>query len=95
MKESLMKPGNSALLVPLAVAIGLALSACGGSSYRIPSMQQPPPPVQTNFTTFTQAQFGTAFTTEDSVPVEVESTDFAFTDDDNPAAFDVIINTAM
>ena len=90
-----MKPIESAHLVPLVATIGLALSGCGGSSYRSPPMQQPPPPVQTNFTTFAQAQFGTAATTETGVPVEVESTDFAFTDEDNAAAFDVIVNAAM
>ena len=90
-----MKPIESAHLVPLVAAIGLALSGCGGSSDRSPSMQQPPPPVQTNFTAFTQAQFGTAATTETGLPVEVESTDFAFSDDDNPAAFDAVINAAM
>lgn len=91
-----MKPIGSAHLAPLVAAIGLTLSACGGSSYRShPPMQQPSPPVQTNFTTFTQAQFGTAATTQTGVPVEVESTDFAFPDDDNPAAFDAVINAAM
>lgn len=91
-----MKPIGPVHLVPLLATVGLALSACGGSSYRSPPMQQqPPPPVQTNFTTFAQAQFGTATATETGVPVEVESTDFAFLDDDNPAAFDAVINAAM
>jgi hypothetical protein len=91
-----MKPFGSVHLAPLLAIVGLALSACGGSSYRSPLVQQqPPPPVQTNFTTFAQAQFGTAATTETGVPVEIESTDFAFPDDDNPAAFDAVINAAM
>jgi multidrug efflux pump subunit AcrA (membrane-fusion protein) len=88
---------TSSMLLPLVAAIGLTLSACGGSSYRSPTPQQPAPtpPAQTSFTTFTQAQFTAAATSETALPVEVESTDFAFPDDDNPAAFDGVINAAM
>lgn len=92
-----MKRTSSTVLVSGAFAIGLMLSGCGGSSHHDPQMQPmpQPTPAQTNFTMFTQAQFDAAATSETNVPVEVDSTDFAFTDDDNPAAFDVIVSAAM
>ena len=92
-----MKRVTTTLLVPVAMIVGLALSGCNGSSYNDAGTpgQPPPPVVPTNFTTFTQGQFATSATTETAAPAEVDNLTFSFTDDDNPAAFDVIINTAM
>ena len=86
------------------VAVASILSACGGGSSGYdapaPSAMTPPPsppPVatQTNFTAFMRTQFETAATLEAGDPVEVETIDWVFTDDDDESEYDDVLATSM
>ena len=84
------------LLAPIALVLSLGLYGCSDSgNARVgqpPGMMSPPPPPPpppVNFTTFVKDQF--AATADDTDPQSVDDADFAFTDDDNPAAFDDLL----
>lgn len=91
------------LLVPLAViGAGLGLAGCSGGSDGNMTSSTPPPssttpgstvtppaPQATDFTVFVKQQV--AATSETSSPVDINSTNFTFEDEDNPAAFDDVL----
>ena len=80
--------------------VAVMLSACGGggggSAMTPPpsSPEPPPPPAATNFTTFMHGQT-TATSPETAEPVELETMQWAFTDDDNETAYDDVLATSM
>jgi hypothetical protein len=95
-----MKHANlTVLLAAIPIAAGLTLSGCGGSSGYGESPPAPPPPppaaTQTNFTAFTRSQMGGSMTTETAEPMEVETIDWVFTDDDDEAQYDDVISASM
>ncbi len=70
------------------VLVALALAGCGSSSSD-PVVVIPPPPPPTDFTTFVKDQF--AATSDLTDPVEVADEDFVFQDEENPSAFDNLL----
>jgi ABC-type glycerol-3-phosphate transport system substrate-binding protein len=96
-----MKHANlTVLLAAMSIAAGLTLSGCSGGSsgYDEPPPAPPPPPpasTQTNFTAFTRSQMGESMTTETAEPMEVETIDWVFTDDDDEAQYDDVISASM
>ncbi len=74
-----------------AMVLALVLAGCGssGSDPVVVTPPPPPPPSPTDFTTFVIDQFATTSDTTD--PVEVDDEDFAFADDENPSAFDSLL----
>ena len=72
------------LILPLAVCA--LLSACDGDSMSGATQPAPPPAATAvDFTTFVLALLRSQSDT--ATPVAVQATQFAFADDDNPAAF--------
>lgn len=71
------------------VSLLLAMTACDSSNYGGSPPVPPPPPQAMDFTGFVKDQF--AATADDSDPVEVDDVDFAFDDQDDPAAFDDLL----
>jgi hypothetical protein len=72
-------------------------AGCSGSNYgRRPAPSTPPPPGATtvDFSNFVVAQYQPSATNETRAPVQVESTNFTFADDDNPNAFDSLLATS-
>ncbi|MEQ8205529.1 MAG: hypothetical protein RIA65_05080 [Woeseia sp.] len=68
----------------------LVLAGCGSSRDRgMVIVPPPPPPPPTEFTTFVKAQF--AATSDTTDPEDVDSEDFAFSANDDPTAFDDIL----
>lgn len=82
----------------LALVAGITMAGCdsGSSSSTAmpsppaPTPPPPPPPAATNFTGFVIDQFGA--TADNIDPVQVDGTDFAFDDEDNPRAFDGLLS---
>ncbi len=76
-----------------AIVLSLVLAGCGSSGSDpvvvTPPPPPPPPPPPTDFTTFVTDQF--AATSDTTDPVEVDDEDFAFADDENPNAFDSLL----
>lgn len=75
-----------------AALIMLTLAGCGSSGGESPTVTMPPPPPPpepTNFTTFVNDQFAATSDTTDPEPVDGE--DFAFPDEENPGAFDNLL----
>ncbi len=75
----------------------VALAGCSSSDDNDPApVASSPPPVasQTDFSSFVVAQLSQVNATETVTPVAVESTDFAFADDNNATAFDSVLATA-
>ncbi len=73
-----------------AMVLTLVLAGCGSSGSDPVVVTPPPaPPPPTDFTTFVVDQF--AATSDTSDPVEVDDEDFAFSDDENPNAFDSLL----
>ena len=68
-----------------------ALAAAGCDSNGIGRAPAPdtPPPQAVDFKVFVQDQF--AATADDTDPVDVDATDFAFTNADNPTAYDSLL----
>lgn len=70
-----------------------ALAGCdsngNGGMVVVPPPPPPPPPAATEFTGFVKAQF--AATSDTTDPVEVDDEDFAFSDNDDPAAYDDLL----
>lgn len=77
----------------LSAAVVLVLGGCGSSSNDpvvvVPPPPPPPPPAPTNFTTFVKDQF--ANTSDMTDPADVDNEDFAFPDNEDPAAFDDLL----
>jgi len=69
----------------------IALAGCSGSDYKNQTPAALPPAAQLDFTTFVAAQFAASATTETALPVEVDTTNFGFGDQDNPAAFNSLL----
>lgn len=71
----------------------LVLAGCDSSGddpvVVTPPPPPPPPPAPTEFTTFVKDQF--ANTSDMTDPVDVDDVDLAFSDDDDPAAFDDLL----
>lgn len=69
----------------------LMLAGCGssGSDPGFVTPPPPPPPEPTNFTSFVNDQFAATSDTTDPEPVDGE--DFAFPDEENPSAFDNLL----
>lgn len=91
-----MKHANTFVLALAA----LTLSACGGSSgydepAPPPAPTPPPAATQTNFTAFMRTQIGASMTTETAAPADVETIDWAFTDDDDETEYDDVIATSL
>ena len=97
---------HTKLIPALAVATAmLAVAACGGGSGGgsyggggsgtmpppSPPPPPPPPPTGTNFTVFTRDLLVSTTTSETGEPVEIESIEWVFTDDDNETAYDDLI----
>lgn len=73
--------------------VGLVLGGCGSSDNDpvvVSPPPPPPPPAPTEFTTFVKDQF--ANTSDMTDPVQVDDEDFAFSDDDDPNAFDDLLS---
>jgi hypothetical protein len=81
-----------AIYIALAVT---ALTGCGGSDYgnRSPGGGLPAT-APLDFSTFVITQYSPASTNETALPVEVEMTNFAFGDQDNPAVFNSLLAVA-
>jgi hypothetical protein len=87
-----------------AAALGVVsamLSACGGGSDGGSGMtpppvapSPPPPPAATNFPTYMKGQV-MAPTDETALPAEIETMEWAFTDNDNETEYDDVLNAAM
>lgn len=80
----------------IGIGVTLLLGACGSDNNRSvqvppPPPPPPPPPMAVDFTPFVKAQFDA--TADDTDPVAVDDTDFAFNDEDNPGAFDDLLAT--
>ena len=77
----------------LSTMLALALGACGSSGddpvVVVPPPPPPPPPAPTNFTTFVKDQF--ANTSDMTDPEAVDDEDFAFSDNDDPTAYDDLL----
>ena len=75
----------------LAACAALMLGACssdsGGSA---PPAQVPPPPAQISFSEFVADLFGA--TSDTAEPAPVDNVDFSFDDNENPSAFDTLLN---
>jgi hypothetical protein len=56
-----------------------------------PSPPPPPPPTGTNFTVFTRDLLVSTTTSETGEPVELETIEWVFPDDDNATTYDDII----
>lgn len=72
-------------------------AGCSGSDYNSPTVVSQPPAGtnSTDYTTFVQAQYVTLpGANETTAPVDVESTQFNFGDQDNPTAFDATISSS-
>jgi len=81
----------------IAICVALAATAftgCGGSDYGNRSPSGPAPAASLDFSTFVITQYSPASTNETSAPVEVEMTNFAFGDQDNPAVFNSLLAVA-
>jgi hypothetical protein len=75
------------------VCLTIVLCAgCSGSDNRQASPSGPGANA-TDFSTFV-SQLVSSTPSETAAPVEVESANFTFADDDNPAAFDAVISAA-
>ncbi len=68
--------------------VTLLLAGCGSSSSD-PIVVTPPPPPTTDFTSFVKGQF--AATSDLTDPMEVDDKNFVFQDEDNPSAFDDLL----
>lgn len=88
-----MTPSRSKIATLLLVS-GLALSGCGSSNNApppaAPPPPPPPPPQAVDFTGFVSEQF--AMTADDTDPVSVDKTDFEFNDQDDPDAFNDLLD---
>lgn len=77
----------------LGAVVVLMLGGCGSSGDDAvvvgPPPPPPPPPPPTDFTMFVKDQFANTSDMTDSVDVDAE--DFAFSDDDDPTAFDDLL----
>ena len=80
--------------IPLLGVVTIALSGCSGSDYKNASPSPMQPAAQQDFTAFVVSQYTPAATTEIAGPIAVDTTNFTFGDNDNPAAFNSIIATA-
>lgn len=68
----------------------LAAAGCDSNGIgRTPAPDMPPPQQAVDFTVFVQDQFAT--TADDLDPVDVDATDFAFTNADDPTAYDTLL----
>jgi len=93
-----MKHLRQASALAMATAL-LAVAGCGGGggSYGggtgvTPTPPAPPPPpTGTNFTVFTRDLLVSAKTNETDAPVDLESIDWVFTDDENETTYDDIL----
>lgn len=91
----------SALAVATAMLAVVGCSGGGGGSYGdggtgtmpppSPPPPPPPPPAGTNFTVFTRDLLVSTTTSETGEPVELETIEWVFPDDDNATAYDDII----
>lgn len=73
--------------------VALVLGGCGSSGDDpvavVPPPPPPPPPAPTDFTMFVKDQF--ANTSDMTDPVDVDNEDFEFSDNDDPTAFDDLL----
>lgn len=77
-------------LTQIALAAVVCTGCSNSSSYsqRTPGASSPPPAAaQTDFSSFVLLQFSPAASADTATAVDVETTNFAFADDDNPAVF--------
>ena len=74
-------------ILPLLVLA--ALSACGGDSMSGAAPAPAPAPAAANFTAFVLGLLNSQ--SDSAAPVAVSTAQFAFTDDDNPAAFAAVL----
>ena len=72
----------------LALALG-ACSSSGDDPVVVAPPPPPPPPAPTEFSTFVKDQF--ANTSDMTDPEDVDDEDFAFSDNDDPTAFDDLL----
>ena len=82
---------------PILLLAAVVITGCSSSdhSQKTPVATSPPPAVsQTDFSDFVAMQLSQAKTTETAAPAAVETTDFAFADDNNPEVFDPLLATA-
>ncbi len=89
-----MTPRRNSIATLLLVS-GLVLAGCGSSNTPPPAEPPPPPPPPpppqaVDFTEFVREQF--AMTADDTDPVSVDDTDFAFNDQDDPDAFNDLLD---
>lgn len=80
--------------IVLSTILALALGACSSSGddpvvVVPPPPPPPPPPTSTDFTTFVKDQF--ANTSDMTDPEDVDNEDFTFSDDDDPSAYDDLL----
>jgi len=82
----------TALRAALPALILLIAGACSENNFRpepVSPLPPPPPPPPTVFSEFVIDQFDA--TADDTDPVPVDDTDFAFDEGDNPDAFDPLL----
>lgn len=86
-----MKTRDKYKLGLAALAALLGTAACGGGADSLTPVVQPPapPPAPVVFSEFVKTQFDN--TANNTNPREVDDTDFAFDDADNPNAFDDLL----
>lgn len=70
----------------------LLLAGCSGSDHRPPTSE---PPAKVAFSAFVVEQYSAANTTETATPIEVESQEFSFADDDDDTTYDAVISSAQ
>ena len=69
------------------LAMAALLAGCGGSGSS--GYAAPAPELQTEFSGFVEDQF--ASTADDTAPVMIKTLDFNFVNQDDPAAFDALL----
>jgi hypothetical protein len=84
-------------LKPILLLAAVVAAGCSSSDYdqKAPvASLSPPAALQTDFSNFVVTQLSQANTTETTVPVAVESTSFAFADDNNSTVFNSVLASA-
>jgi hypothetical protein len=90
---------------PMVVTTVLAVAGCGGggsspgdsgmgAAPSPPITQAPPSPIVTDFTAFTRDLMASATTSDIDEPVELDSIEWVFADDENETAYDDIITAS-
>jgi hypothetical protein len=83
---------KSILLAGVLVVSAAGLAACDNNNPPPTPPPGPPPPSPVVFNDFVKSQFDN--TADDTDPVAVDTTDFAFLNEDDPNAFDDVLSSS-